>query len=94
MIKSNLGRKGLTSAYNPSVTHFIKERSQGRNWKQKLKQTPWRDTVYWLVPQDLLSLPTYPIQSRSWIALSGLDCHTSVTYQENTTGNMMEAFSN
>ena len=50
------------------VCIFIIEGSQDRNsskagtWSQGLMQEPQVGTTYWLVPQDLLSLPSYRTQ--------------------------------
>lgn len=56
--KNNLGEEGLYS-----ISQFIfwhKRRSgqelKARNWRQKLKQRPWRNAIYWLALHDLLSL--------------------------------------
>ena len=51
--KINLVRKGFILAYK---LQSVIERSQGRSWRQELKQRPWSNDVYCLVP---LGLPSY-----------------------------------
>jgi hypothetical protein len=65
-----------------------KKRSQDRNssraetWRQELMQRPWRDAVYWLAHNDLISLLSYRTQNHQPIdgnTHNGLGPPTSIT---------------
>lgn len=67
--QSQPGRKGLLGLHFP-ITGL-----HAGNWRQKLKQKPWRNTAYWIVPLGSLSLLSYTTQAhplRDEAAHSGL----------------------
>lgn len=61
MTKSNLVEKSL---FQLTIigSHSITEGSWGRDLRLELKQKPWWDTTYWLVPHGLFSLTSYTTQ--------------------------------
>lgn len=81
MTESKLERKRFV--FSPTIlrAYSITRGSQGRNWEQKLKQTPWQSTAYWLAPHGSLSLlscttqdhPQWAVTSHIGQAFSSLD---------------------
>lgn len=61
--KANWGRKVLFGLYFHVVEHHWRmsggQIRQGWTWRQEVIQTPWKDAVYWLASQSLLSLLLY-----------------------------------
>ena len=71
MTKSNLERNGLfhLRACDPSSKEVRTE-----SWRQRLKQKPWRNNVYWLFLHSFLGLPystqTPTYQEVAWAQVS------------------------
>lgn len=85
--KINLGIKGLLSS-----SSFGK--AKAGPWTQELKQKPWKEAAYWLVPCSLFSLlsdSTLDDQLRGCTALRGLGFPTSIIIQENTSHSCPQA---
>jgi hypothetical protein len=67
MTKKQVGEERVYSAYTSTLL-FITKGSQDRNshragnWRQELKQRPWRGDAYWLALHGLLSLLSYRVQ--------------------------------
>jgi hypothetical protein len=79
MTNSNLGRKGFIFSY--SVRSIMKG-SQGKTPWRRLKQKPWRDAAYRLVPRGLLNMLSYTTQDhfpRGGAIHTGLDPLMSIT---------------
>lgn len=70
MTRVNLEGKGYLAGLHFPITGL-----HAGNWRQKLKQKPWRNTAYWIVPLGSLSLLSYTTQAhplRDEAAHSGL----------------------
>jgi hypothetical protein len=46
---TKLGEKRVYFTLKITILPFMKG-SQGRTWRQELKQRPWRSAAYWLAP--------------------------------------------
>lgn len=62
LTKSNSGRKGLIWLTLPNHSSLLREAKAGI-WRQTLKQSPWRNTAYWLASCGSLSSRFYTTQN-------------------------------
>lgn len=91
MTKNNFDKEGFIQLATPSSLS-ITERTQNRKsnwtgtWRQELKKSLWRSTVYWLASPDILCLLSYNIQDHKTsdrTTLSQLGTPTSIINQKN-----------
>jgi hypothetical protein len=80
MTKNQFGEERVYCLlFHMTVSLSRRNSSREGTWRQELKQKPWQNTVYWLVPYGLLNLLSYIPQDhlpRGGTAHSGLGTNT------------------